>query len=223
LNGGFNVEILNYLIDFFSIYGYVAVFLVLIACGLGIPVPEDITLIAGGVICALTNTTSHHLNPFVMSLVALVGVLIGDGTMFFMGRRLGPKVTRVPVLSRIITNKVYSEIQAKVLKYGDKILFVARFLPGLRAPIFVMAGVSHRISYLKFLVLDGMAALISVPTLVYLGYFFANDLDDIVNYVKHSEAAIVGVVLVGVAIIIYYNIRKNRKMNHATTKKHDIS
>jgi len=214
------MDILNYLIDFFSVYGYIAVFLVLIACGLGIPVPEDITLIAGGVICALTNTATHHLNPFVMSLVSLTGVLIGDGTMFFMGRKLGAKVTRVPVLSKIITNKVYGEIQAKVLKYGDKILFVARFLPGLRAPIFVMAGVSHRISYLKFLLMDGMAALISVPTLVYLGYFFANDLDEIVNYVKHSEVAIVVIVLLVVAIIVYYNMRKNRKLKATDNKTH---
>ena len=30
---------------FFSQYGYAAVFLVLIACGFGVPIPEDITLV----------------------------------------------------------------------------------------------------------------------------------------------------------------------------------
>lgn len=208
------MEILNFLIDFFSTYGYFAVFLVLIACGIGIPVPEDITLIAGGVICALSKTTSHLLHFEVMSLVALAGVLIGDGTMFFMGRRLGSKVTRVPGIRRIITEKIYSEIQAKVLKYGDKILFLARFLPGLRAPIYIMAGVSHRVSYLKFVIMDGLAAIISVPVLVYLGYFFANDLDEILNYVKHSEFAIIGLVILVVGIIVFYNVRKAKKKKH---------
>ncbi|MBY0379341.1 MAG: DedA family protein [Burkholderiales bacterium] len=208
------MEILNYLIDFFSTYGYFAVFLVLIACGIGVPIPEDITLIAGGVICALSKTTSHLLHSEIMSLVALGGVLIGDGTMFFMGRRLGPKVTRVPVIRRIITEKIYSEIQAKVLKYGDKILFVARFLPGIRAPIYIMAGVSHRVSYLKFIIMDGLAAIISVPLLVYIGYFFANDLDEILHYVKHSEVVIISLASLVVVFIVLYNIRKAKKKKH---------
>lgn len=205
------MEILNYLIDFFSTYGYVAVFFVLVACGLGIPVPEDVTLIAGGVICALSQDTVHVLHPEIMSIIALIGVLVGDGTMFFMGRRLGPKVTRVWGIKHIITDKVYTQIQAKVLKYGDKVLFIARFLPGLRAPIYIMAGVSHKVSYIKFLLMDGAAALISVPVLVYLGYFFAGDIEGILDYVKHSETLIIGAVVVIVTAIIIYNIRKNKK------------
>ncbi len=205
------MEILNYLIEFFSQYGYISVFLVLIGCGLGIPVPEDITLIAGGVMCALSRATTHHLSPFTMSIIALLGVLIGDGLMFSLGRKLGPKVTRVPGIKKIVTEKVYVEIQAKVLKYGEKILFVARFLPGLRAPIYIMAGVSHKISYLRFILMDGIAAIISVPILVYLGYFFANDLDEILNYVKHSETIILVVVIIVIAFIVYYNVRKKPK------------
>ncbi|MFN8770547.1 MAG: DedA family protein [Neisseriaceae bacterium] len=205
------VVILNYLIEFFSTYGYWAVFFVLVLCGLGIPVPEDITLIAGGVICALSKGTIHRLHPEIMALIALVGVLVGDGTMFFMGRRLGPKVTRVWGIKHIITEKVYGQIQQKVTKYGDKVLFIARFLPGLRAPIYIMSGVSHSVSYFKFLLMDGAAAIISVPILVYLGYFFADDLDNILEYVKHSETLIVIGVLLVVAIIIIYNLRKKEK------------
>lgn len=180
---------------------------------MGVPIPEDITLIAGGVICALSQGALHPLHPQIMSLIALIGVLIGDGIMFFVGRRLGPKVTRVRGLKRIITKKVYCQIQAKVIKYGQKVLFVARFLPGLRAPIFIMAGVSHSVSYLRFILMDGMAAIISVPILVYLGYFFANDLEDILNYVKHSEIIIVAIIIIVIAVIIIYNRRKGKKAN----------
>ena len=206
------MEILNTLIDFFTVYGYWAVFLVLVACGLGIPVPEDVTLIAGGVICALASTTGHKLNPQIMSVVAFCGVLVGDTTMFLMGKLLGPKVTRVRGIRRIVTKTIYAQIQDKVHKYGDKILFIARFLPGLRAPIYIMAGVSHKVSYFKFLLLDGLAALISVPILVYLGYFFANDLDEVLAYVKHSEAYIIGgIAIIIIAFILYkhYKTKKN--------------
>jgi membrane protein DedA with SNARE-associated domain len=204
------VEVLNYLIEFFTNYGYWAVFFVLMGCGMGIPIPEDITLIAGGVICALSNEAKHILLPEVMSLISLTGVLGGDGLMFLMGRKLGSKVTRVRGISRIITKEIYIQIQEKVHKYGDKILFFARFLPGLRAPIYIMAGVSHKVSYFKFLLMDGLAALISVPSLVYLGYFFANDLDHVLNYVKHSEVLIISLIILGVLITIIYKRRKSK-------------
>lgn len=47
------------LIEFFSSYGYWAVFLVLLACGFGVPIPEDITLVSGGVISGLGYTNVH--------------------------------------------------------------------------------------------------------------------------------------------------------------------
>jgi membrane protein DedA with SNARE-associated domain len=205
------VEILNYLIEFFSIYGYFAVLFVLILCGVGLPIPEDITLIAGGVICALSHTTQHKLNLQVMTMVSLFGVLLGDGIMFIMGRRLGPKVTKVKGIRRVITKDIYKKIQDKVHKYGNKILFLARFLPGIRAPIYIMAGVSHKISYFKFLLMDGLAAIISVPILIYLGYFFANDLDVVIDYVKHSEIFIVVLIIIIAILFIVYKKRKKNK------------
>jgi membrane protein DedA with SNARE-associated domain len=145
------VEILQQLLDFFANYGYLAVFLVLIACGFGIPVPEDITLVAGGVICGLSRSTPHLLDPNIMVMVSLAGVVLGDGTMFMLGSLLGPKITRVPLIRRIITVENYARIQEKAHRYGNKILFIARFLPGLRAPIFLTAGMSHKVPLWKFL------------------------------------------------------------------------
>ena len=62
---------LDFLIAFFSDYGYIAVFGILILCGFGLPVPEDITLVSGGVISGLGMT-----NPHTMLAVGLAGVLI---------------------------------------------------------------------------------------------------------------------------------------------------
>ena len=53
------MEILQLLVEFFSQYGYIAVFGVLILCGFGLPIPEDITLVSGGIISALGNTNQH--------------------------------------------------------------------------------------------------------------------------------------------------------------------
>lgn len=206
------MEVLNFLIDFFTNYGYIAVFLVLIACGFGLPLPEDITLIAGGVICALSqDEQTVVLNFKIMIIVALFGVLLGDSTMFFLGRVLGNRVHRLPILRKIITPTVYAQIQEKVHKYGIKILFIARFLPGLRAPIYLTAGISHKVSYLRFISMDGLAAIISVPLLIYLGYFFAEDIGIVIKWVRKSETFLLFGVLSIVFAFILYKVYKKRK------------
>lgn len=203
------MEVLHELVAFFAIYGYIAVFFVLIACGFGIPIPEDITLVSGGVICGLVSTLDVHI----MIIVSLGGVLMGDGTMFTLGKILGPRVKKVPILKRVFTEKSYKQMQEKVHKYGSRILFVARFLPGLRAPIFVTAGISRRVSYLKFLLLDGSAALISVPIWVYAGYYFAHDLDDLIHWVRHSETLVISALVIIAAIWLLISIFRSRKSN----------
>lgn len=202
--------VLTHLISIFAQYDYIAVFCVLIACGLGVPIPEDIAIVAGGIICGLSVGTPYAVNVNLMIVVSLSGVLIGDGIIFTLGRYLGSRVTRLPGLKHIITPENYAKIQEKAHKHGDKILFVARFLPGLRAPIFIISGISHRVSLLKFIVMDGAAALISVPALVYLGYYFAYDIGDVIGYIRKCEHFIFGVILISVMAFLVYKYIKNR-------------
>lgn len=203
------MEVLHQLIDFFANYGYVAVFLVLLACGFGVPIPEDITLVAGGVICC---ALSSNLDVRIMLVVALAGVIVGDGIMFVLGRLLGPKVKTLPLLRKVFTDNIYRKMQEKVHKYGHWVLFVARFLPGLRAPIFMTAGISRKVPYWKFLLMDGTAALISVPVWVYAGYYFAHDLDDLVEWVKHSEAVVIISAILAVVIMFVVIFYKKYKL-----------
>lgn len=204
------------LLVFFTNYGYFAVFGALIICGLGVPVPEDITLLAGGAICGLANNALNSAtNVHVMVIVSILGVLVGDGCMFYLGARLGHKVTKVPFVRRFITPKNYSKIQNKINKHGVKILFFARFLPGMRAGIFLTVGISKRVSIWKFLALDGLAALISVPLLVYLGYYFANDLDKAVIWIDKGRYVIITViVLLLLGWLINYWIKRKKQQNN---------
>lgn len=203
------MEILHELVAFFTVYGYIAVFLVLVACGFGLPIPEDITLIAGGVICGLA---AHVLSVHTMLAIALLGVLVGDGAMFMLGRIVGPRVKTLPILRSIFTEKIYKKMQDKVHRYGNRILFVSRFLPGLRAPIFITAGISRKVPYWKFLLMDGSAALISVPIWVYAGYYFAHDLDLLISWVRKSEHFVIGAVIIFVIVcIIYSRIKKSKE------------
>lgn len=158
--------------SFFVEYGYAAVFFVLVICGFGVPIPEDLTLVTGGVISGLGYTNSH-----IMFAVGMLGVLVGDGFMFAAGRIWGQKILKFKPIARVMTPKRYAQVQEKFDKYGNWVLFVARFLPGLRTAVFVTAGISRKVSYLRFILMDGLAALISVPVWIYLGEYGARNTD----------------------------------------------
>ncbi|POB00691.1 DedA family protein [Chromobacterium sinusclupearum] len=195
------MDTLQILLDFFTGYGYVAVFAVLLVCGFGVPIPEDITLVAGGVISGLGYTNVHY-----MFVVGMAGVLVGDGCMFMAGRIFGQKVLRFKPIARILTQERFEAVQEKFEKYGNWVLFVARFLPGLRSPIFITAGMTRRVPYWRFLLMDGFAALISVPVWVYLGYYGAANRDWLMMMVHRGQAGILSVVallLLGVGFVWY--------------------
>lgn len=203
---------LDFLVNFFVEYGYAAVFGILILCGFGLPVPEDITLVSGGIISGLSYT-----NPHIMCVVGLLGVLIGDSTMFLGGRIFGYRIQRIRTFRRILSPRRFSQIQQKFKKYGLGLLFVARFLPGLRSPIYLVAGMSRRISFFTFLLMDGLAALISVPVWIYLGFFFADNRDLLMSYVHDVQSAIylgLGLLIV-IVLVMYFKKKIHAKMNAA--------
>lgn len=203
------MDILQTLIDFFTGYGYQAVFVVLLLCGFGVPIPEDITLVAGGIISGL-----GYANVHVMVLVGMCGVLVGDSAMFLLGHKLGKRVLRFRPIARILTPARFRSVQQKFSRYGHWVLFIARFLPGLRSPIFVTAGMTRRVPYWRFLILDGFAALISVPLWVYMGHLGAANRDLLMTWVHRGQAGVL--IAAGLAIVIgVVLVRRARKARDA--------
>ena len=203
------MRLLEELINLFTQHDYLAVFLVLLICGMGVPIPEDITLVAGGVISGLGYSNVH-----VMFGVGMAGVLVGDLIMFMIGRHYGESALRWRWVSWLVTPERRELVQRKFDRYGIRLLFIARFLPGLRSPIFIIAGWSRRVSLLKFLLLDGAAALISVPFWVYLGYYGADNHEWLMQWVHRGKTGIwiAIAVLLTVALILFWRHRRAEKI-----------
>lgn len=194
------------LIDFFSSYGYWAVFFVLIICGFGVPIPEDITLVSGGVIAGLYPEINEHM----MLFVSLLGVILGDSTMYWLGRIYGTKILRFRPVKKILTLKRLRMVRAKFEQHGNWVLFFARFLPGLRAPIYTVAGITRKVSYTRFVLLDLFAACISVPVWVYLGHFGALQRDWLQEQVETGQT-IVWVIVGAIALFVLFHWWKHKK------------
>ncbi len=198
---------LDFLINIFTANGYAAVFIVLLACGFGIPIPEDLSLVAGGVIAGL-----GYANVHVMFAVGVLGVLAGDSAMFLLGRHLGVRAIRKRWVARMLKPRRQARVQHYFARFGKRLMFVARFLPGLRAPIYLTAGMSRQVPFHQFLLLDGLAALISVPIWVYLGFYGAVNHDWLVLWVKRSKLGI-WIVLAAIIVVasLYFWHRRRRK------------
>jgi membrane protein DedA with SNARE-associated domain len=193
------MDLLQQLITVFAENGYVAVFIALMICGAGLPLPEDITLVAGGVIAGL-----GYANVHVMFALTMFGVLLGDAAIFLLGHHYGPRMLKWRLVARVLTPERYARVQEKFDRYGNRVLFFARFLPGMRTTVYITAGTTHRVSFWRFLLIDTLAALISVPFWVYLGYIGANNHEWLVKWMRRGQTSlwvVVGILLVTLLVL----------------------
>jgi membrane protein DedA with SNARE-associated domain len=112
----------------------------------------------------------------------------------------------------LLTPRRYALVQAKFSRYGNRLMFVARFLPGLRSPIFLTAGMTRRVSFTRFFLLDGFAALISVPIWVYLGHYGAQNHEWLLTWLGRSKVIVYVVVLAAIALVVRYFWRRSARM-----------
>ncbi len=187
----------DFLLNFHGPTPYLIIFGVLLICGLGLPVPEDIILIAAGL------TAYYGLTDLVpMIAVSYLGVMIGDSIIFFLGAKYGRKLTKKWIFHKLLPDDRLNMVKAKLHQRGNKLIFAARFMPGLRAPIFFSAGTLH-LPYRVFAFYDGMAALISVPLIVWAVYHFGDDLDQIVRVIKRAEHGILLVIFSVIGVVVF--------------------
>ncbi len=195
---------MDWLLGLLTSHVYAKLAGILLLCGLGLPIPEDISLISAGYLAHLGTVHIH-----VVFLVCFVAVLGGDSLAFMLGRLFGTRLLATRFGHRYFSPRRQRRVRAYFRTYGSKVVFVARFLPGLRFSIFLSAGMLHVRPYV-FIVYDLLAALVSVPFLVYSAWFFGDHIAHVIKWAKRSEygiLAVVGVVAVYVVIKVY---RKRR-------------
>ena len=152
-----------------------------------------------------------HSNAHIMVVVGMIGVLTGDGMMFLLGHFYGDRILKARFVNRLMPPHRYLQVQEKFDKHGSWVLFVARFLPGLRTPIFITAGMSGRISFWRWLIMDGLASLISVPAWVYLGHYGAANKDWLLMKAHQFQHILYAIIGIGALVLFYFWQRKRRR------------
>ena len=185
---------------FINHFPYGGIFLLLILGGIGLPFPEDATLVLSGFLA------SHNvIKPMQGFLVVYSGLLMTDFSLYLVGKKYGRGIVEHKRFHKIISPDRLSKLEEKFRKWGGLVVFLGRHILGLRAQIFLVAGVM-RMSATKFLVADAISALFTIALWGGIGYLGGNSLQVLKKDVTRVEhiAVVVLVILLASGIFFWY-------------------
>ncbi len=185
---------------------YPVLLLVLLAASLGVPIPEDVPLIAAGVILSQQPVAPTWTGTLA---IALLGVMCGDVVLYVLGKRWGPEACQHRWVNWLITPARLEKMRSKFNRYGMWMCFFGRFLMGVRAAMCITAGVTH-FPLWRFVLADLAGAVISIPLFVWLGYWFANMVPTLEAYVHVVQWGMLALALVILAGFVAYRRHKPR-------------
>jgi membrane protein DedA with SNARE-associated domain len=167
--------------EFVGNFTYVGIFVVLLLGSLGVPIPEEMPIIAAAVL-------SHQgiVRWWLVLPVCLLGVLSGDMVLYWVGRHWGAEVLKWRLVRLILSSAREQWLKAAYRRHALKTVVTARHVIGLRAAAFLTAG-SAGVPFWKFVVADAGAALFGVPLVFGLAYFFTDQITAIMADVHQAE------------------------------------
>ena len=181
-------------------FPYLGLFLLLILGGIGFPFPEDTTLILCGFLI------SHDVIKLVPSFVVVyAGLLITDFFLYSAGKKYGRAVISTKMFGRFISLERISALEAKFRKRGVLVILLGRHLVGLRAQIFIVAGIM-RMPALKFLIADAVTSVFSIALMVGAGYMGGYSLQIVKKDI--TQVGHIAIVLLIVAFVVYLFVRR---------------
>lgn len=184
---------------------YLGLFLLLILGGIGLPFPEDTTLI----LCGFLISTKA-VKPISALLVVYSGLLIADFFLYFVGKRYGRMVVTHKRFRKIISPERLSMLEDKFNKKGILIILLGRHLVGLRAQIFLVAGVM-KMSAIKFLMADAVSSIFTIALMVGAGYMGGNSLQVLKKDITRVEHIGILIVIILLAIYLFFRYFKSRR------------
>jgi len=191
--------------SFVEQFTYLGVFLVLLAGSLGLPIPEEMAIVAAGVM-------SHEglIAPWWGLGVCVFGVLSGDVMLYWTGRNGGERVVNLRVVRFLLTPAREQRLKEAYRRHAIKTIMTARHLMGLRAAAFLTAGIA-RVPFWKFLLADAGAAMVGVPFSFGLAYFFTDRIKAIYDNVHRVERWVGLVVLILAAAAVVLVVRRRQR------------
>ena len=220
---GFESQIIQWLSAFayhpLELYGLVVAFMIL--SGFGLPIPEEIVLVSSGLIAYAGSKPELYpppypgaevVNPSLLAVVCFAAVFGSDLLVFVLGRVFGQRIAKSPRFGKYVDPRQNPKLGQLRKKYGVWACAIFRFTPGIRFPGHLSCGIM-RIPYWKFMLIDGVAAMFSVPSQVILVSLYG---EVMLGYLKQFKIALF--IALATGLTCYLAFRLFRWMNSGTPK-----
>jgi len=191
--------------------GYLGIFLLCALAGIGIPMPEDVAV---GLVGVQVGTGAVDWWPTLC--VVYVAVLLRDLIVYGLGRWIGDWLLHRPRVERIIGAQRLQRARDLVLKRRGFAVLAGRAMVGMRIPVFFIAG-TMGIRLRSFLLWDMLGLLVTVPLLVGLGCVLGAPAIDVLRQVIQVVGWVPLVLLVLVAVGLWWKFRSVRSNNASAT------
>ena len=191
--------------NFINNFPYLGIFVLLILGAIGLPFPEDTTVMLCGFLVA-----SDVVKPLPSFLVIYIGLLIADFFLYSVGEKYGRRVVEHRRFHRLISPKKLLILEEKFKKRGILVIFIGRHLIGLRAQIFIVAGIM-KMSSIKFLIADAVTALVTITLMGGIGYFAGNHIQVVKENMAKIEYVVIIVFAMSLASWIAFRYFKTRE------------
>jgi membrane-associated protein len=176
--------ILARLAPYVAQWGYALIGGTIVLGNVGLPVPEETVLLAGGYFAAKRMLTLWVLIP-----TAIVSATSGDSLGFVIGRRGGRQAILRHGGAVGVTASRIAQVEGFFERYGPWTIFLARFIPGLRFLAGPLAG-AFGMPFARFLPYNFAGAVSYCSTVVVIAYVLAPELDQVIHLFAMTNWAV---------------------------------
>lgn len=193
-------------------FPYVGLFTLLILGGVGLPFPEDATLILCGFLIS-----NEIVKPVPALLSVYAGLLLADFILYLFGKKYGRMIVTNKRFHRIISHERLLSIEERFNKRGSLVILFGRHLWGLRAQLFIVSGVM-RMPALKFILVDAFTSIFTMALMIGAGYVGGNSLQVLrkdISRIEHAAIFLAALLLFVYLLFRYIKPGRNKKQGSA--------
>lgn len=194
-------SILSFISTYFSYWPLVCFFSLILA-GLNLPVSEDVIIVMSALIA---SQDEKQLIPNYLGLLS--GIYVGDMISYWIGRIAGTGLIKIKSVSKKLTPARIQKVSDQLEKHGFLTYIITRFIPfGIRNVLFMTSGMTH-LYFPKFILYNGVAAIISSATLYTLVYLIGEAAAE--NF-KVLGYILFAILVIAAAVLIVRHEKKKR-------------
>jgi membrane protein DedA with SNARE-associated domain len=185
--------------DYLERRSYFGVFFLLFLGAFGPSPPEEFVLLIAGYL--VFRGVARF--PFMVG-AELGGILISDLILYSFGVFFGSNLDKHRFMKKIFPPRRVEKIRESFHKHRYRLIFLARYLYGLRPVVFFTAGGS-KMRLVPFILCDLGASLVNCVVWTSIGLYFGDHIEDAIKFSREWEGILLGV---AVALILYFIVER---------------